>query len=308
VFSRAGVLVRQGAGGISDVPERGDAFGSVVSFGGAGFGQVMAIGAPGEDISGKRDVGAVHQMDANGTTQTAFLHQDVPGVGGTNQAGDRFGSAISWVPSCLGPMMSPVLAVGVPGKDIGGAADAGAVVLHEVEESPVRNRIHFQGAAGGLGDALETGDRVGTALATTGSELLIGVPNEDIGKTVDAGMVIAVRFGCTGEPFSGQLSLLTSRRVHQDSKGVGDTAEKNDRFGSSIGVTHWADYSGHSILVGSPGESVGTVRGAGSVTVFSAQPYVALGAGAVITQNTKGVPDKAETGDGFGSILTVNAQ
>lgn len=308
VFSRAGVLVRQGAGGISDTPERGDAFGSVVSFGGAGFGQVMAIGVPGEDIAGKRDAGAVHQMDSGGTTQTAFVHQDAPGVGGTGQAGDRFGSAISWVPSCLGALMPPILAVGVPGKDIGGATDAGAVVLHEVEESPVRNRIHFQGGAGGLGEVLEAGDRVGAALATTGSELLIGVPSEDIGAQADAGMVIAARFSCTGEAFSGELSLVSSRGVHQNSKGVADTAEKNDRFGSSIGVSHWADYTGHSILVGSPGESVGKVRGAGSVTVFSATPSAALGAGAVITQNTKGVPDKAEAGDGFGSSLAVNVQ
>jgi hypothetical protein len=59
--------------------------------------------------------------------------------------------------------------------------------------------------------------------------------------------------------------------------------------------------------VGSPGESVGRIPGAGSVTVFSANPNVALGAGAVITQNSTGVPDAAEAGDGFGSGLTVMA-
>jgi hypothetical protein len=307
VFSRAGVLVRQGAGGVSDVPETGDGFGSAVSFGGAGFSQVLAIGVPGEDIAGKKDAGAVHQMDTDGVTQTAFVHQNVPRVGGTNQAGDRFGSAISWVPSCLGPQMTPVMAIGVPGKDLGGASNTGAIVLHEVEESPVADRIYFQGPANGFVDAAEAGDAMGSTLATTRSELLIGVPAEDIGKKVDAGMVIVVRFGCTGEPFSGNLGLVSARAVHQNSKGVGDTAEKNDRFGASIGVTGWADFSGNTIVVGSPGESVGKVRGAGSVTVFSANPYAALGAGAVITQNSQGVPDTAETGDGFGSGLAVSA-
>lgn len=307
VFSRAGVLVRQGAGGVADVPESGDAFGSVVSFGGSGFSQVMAIGVPGEDISGKRDAGAVHQMDADAVTQLAFVHQNVARVGGTNQSGDRFGSAISWVPSCLGAMMYPVLAIGVPGKDSGGAANTGAVVLHEVEESPVSDRIYFQGASGGLVDAAEAGDGMGSTLGTTGSELLIGVPNEDIGRVANAGMTIVVKFGCTGEPFSGELGVITARSVHQNSRGVADVAEKNDRFGSSIGVTHWADYSGHSIVIGSVGESVGRVLGAGSVTVFSAKPSAALGAGSVITQNTAGVPDSAEAGDGFGSGLLVNA-
>lgn len=307
VFSRAGVLVRQGAGGVSDTAESGDTFGSVVSFGGAGFSQVMAIGVPGEDLSGKRDAGAVHQMDADAITQLAFVHQNVARVGGTNQSGDRFGSAISWVPSCLGAMMYPVLAIGVPGKDSAGAANTGAVVLHEVELSPVSDRIYFQGVAGGLVDTAEAGDGMGSTLGTTRSELLIGVPNEDVGNVANAGQVIAVRFGCTGEMFSGELGVITARSVHQNSRGVADVAEKNDRFGSSIGVTVWADYEGHSIVIGSVGESVGRVLGAGSVTVFSAQPYAALGAGSVITQNTAGVPDSAEAGDGFGSALLVKA-
>src|SRR6185369_11647957 len=89
------------------------------------------------------------------------------------------------------------LAIGIPGKDVGTEAEAGAV------------RIMYGGAAG-LGatgaqlfdqnaplidDVAEAGDHFGSALAARDfdgdgfADLAIGVPGEDVGAAVDAGAV-----------------------------------------------------------------------------------------------------------------------
>src|SRR5207244_878833 len=108
------------------------------------------------------------------------LSQGSPGVPGTPEAGDRFGAAVApgpGTPTCdqVG-RVSSYLAIGVPGEDLGGRRDAGAVNLQQqVNATAVNatagcqfksvNLLLAQGAGTRLGGAAEAGDRVGAALS-----------------------------------------------------------------------------------------------------------------------------------------------
>ena len=60
----------------------------------------MAIGVPGESISGKSAAGAVHIIygSEDGLTSAGdqLWHQNQSGAAGSAENGDRFGSALAW--------------------------------------------------------------------------------------------------------------------------------------------------------------------------------------------------------------------
>jgi len=130
------------------------------------------------------------------------------------------------------------LAVGIPGEDIDGETNAGAVQV-------------FDGASGGLQDNADefiwsqSGDIVGVAEAndrfgevlTTGdfdadqfTDLVVSAPREDLeGAGVnDAGAVHVIYGGLGG------LSTDDNRLFHQNTTGIDGVAENSDRFGDSL--------------------------------------------------------------------------
>jgi hypothetical protein len=199
----------------------------------------LAVGVPGEDVSGRSDAGAilVFQGTAGGvaSTNAAMITQFTGGVGGTAEPGDRFGATLAegfFQPGPIG------LAVGVPGEDIGGAVDAGALnTLHGSTSGLVGNAtVLFQGAAG-VGGTAESGDRFGAALSDgevffngfdSGSDgdLAVGVPGEDVGGAVDAGAVNVLHGSAGG--------LVGASLFTQDTAGVGGAAESGDEFGAAV--------------------------------------------------------------------------
>ena len=89
------------------------------------------------------------------------------------------------------------LAVGAPGEDIGAIVDAG--VVHVMNGSAAgltaTGSQYWNQNSAGIADAVETGDGFGSTL-TAGDfngdgrdDLAIGAPAEDVGATVDAGVV-----------------------------------------------------------------------------------------------------------------------
>lgn len=186
----------QNSPGAPGVAEAGDRFGAAVTH----FGPV---GVPGEDLGRRKDAGAVQDF-RRATTHSGKPHlgplvtQDTPGVPGTAEAGDQFGASVA-----LGTYdcyERDRVAVGAPGEDLGGKADAGSVTLFESDSCPAT--VLSQGH--GLLGAAEAGDQVGSTLQTlTGDlqledarhdNLLIGAPGEDITagpKTIrDTGRVL----------------------------------------------------------------------------------------------------------------------
>ncbi|MEU1708462.1 FG-GAP and VCBS repeat-containing protein [Streptomyces sp. NPDC005706] len=91
---------------------------------------------------------------------------------------------------------------------------------------------------------------------------------------------------------------------HQNTAGVPGTAEDGDEFGQSLAVgdvngDHYAD-----VLVGSPGEAVGTRSRAGTAVLLRGSASGLTTAKAVgYTQDTAGVPGAVETGDAFGAAV-----
>ena len=131
-------------------------------------------------------------------------------------------------------------------------------------------------------------------------DIAVGAPDENVGAVADAGVVHVLHGSAAG--LTGTGSQYWSQAV----AGILDGVEVGDRFGASLAAGD-VDGGGHADLVaGAPGESVGAVADAGVV-------HVLLGTGAGLAsagnqlwgQNSAGISDSAEAGDGFGSAVAA---
>jgi hypothetical protein len=201
------------------------------------------------------------------------------------------------------------VAIGVPGEDIAGKVDGGAVhVLYGSASGVSGSGSQFwHQDSSGIAGGIETGDRFGEALATGDlnkdgyDDLVVGAPYEDLGAGQANAGAFHVIFGSATKLRSTNSQLWT-----QDSSGIPNGAEANDRFGSSFAIGSFDASSGNDIVVGSPGEGVGSAANAGAVHVIrgSASGLVSTGA-QLWTQDSAGISFFAEAGDGFGSSLAA---
>ncbi|MFG3404518.1 trypsin-like serine protease [Streptomyces sp. NPDC048142] len=268
-----------------------------VDFNGDGHRDV-AVADPKATVAGATGAGLVRVVYGNGAGVSELV-QGGPGVNGGPEAGDGFGTALATVDYNADGYTD--LVVGVPNEDIGKVADAGAVQI--VYGSPAglgkgRGGTWFeQGRGSGalLGSASEAKDYMGFSLAagntSTGEPyILIGMPGEDLGATVDAGSTIYVRGG-------------TSVAVHQDKDGVPGAAEAGDQFGYSVAG------SPNHIAIGVPSEAIGTVAKTGSIQILRHE----LNADKIpapvksVHQDTAGISGAVEANDLFGKALSMTS-
>jgi hypothetical protein len=229
-------------------------------FDGDGF-EDLAIGYPGEDVGGVFDAGAVNVIygSANKLTSGAnrYINQDIVGVQGAAEAGDRFGAAL--VTGDFNGDGYDDLAVGVPGEDVGAVRSAGAVNVFYGSAgfglTSDGDDLWHQDASGVL-DAAEGGDAFGESLAVGDfngdgyDDLAIGVPGENVGGVVDAGAVSVLPGGVGG------LTSAGDQFWHQDKAGVLDSAESDDRFGSSLAAGDFNGDGRDDLAIGVPDEDV----------------------------------------------------
>jgi hypothetical protein len=131
-------------------------------------------------------------------------------------------------------------------------------------------------------------------------DIAVGVPGESVGSIISAGAV-NVLFG-SGTGLSGAGSQL----FHQDVAGIGSTAEVNDSFGGALAVGDFNGDGFDDLAIGVPGESVGTVQGAGAVNVLFGSASGLTGAGSqLFTQDNVGVGRAAAEFDFFASALAA---
>ncbi len=255
----------QQGGSLLDAPETNDGFGTSLAAGDFDGDDIadLAIGAPYESIiygTGMYTLaGAVHVLYGTssglGTSDDQFWNMgsatDVcPGCAELPAGGDYFGLSLA-----AGDFNGDsVLVIGVPFRELPaelgepGVQDAGAIVF--LSGSPL-NAIdgayyqhHFAISSQDPFKA-EATDLFGKVLAFGNfngdeySDLVMGTPNEDLGKITDAGIVQVT-------PGSNSfLDLFGTQVWHQNVLDVEDDAEPFDRFGAALGAS------------GEPGAGVG---------------------------------------------------
>jgi hypothetical protein len=281
-------LTAAGATMLPSPAQPGDQFGASVAV----SGNTLWVGAPGTDVDGTANTGAVYRYSiaANGqATLQGSTTEATLGIPGTLQANARFGEVLS--PSAGGVM------VGVPGRDIGSAKDAGQLVRLKLSAAnAVTAEIWTQNTPGVPGNA-EAGDRFGATVSVNG--YLVGVPGEDIGAVKDAGVVQIFRFGDLAEKME-PASLYT-----QDSRGVPGAVEAGDQFGAAVSVGLFDCQEVFSMAIGSPGEDLGRATNAGSVTLIRLPSENSPPCPARLLRQGRGLPGAAETGDAVGKTLAA---
>ena len=259
--SEATVLSQSGA--VAGAAESGDRFGAAIAFGSAG---TVLVGAPGEDVGTVADAGAVVSISPSGAS--AIFSQDSAGMGGVAEAGDRFGAAISHLPGLDSDGYR--VAIGAPGEDVGGVRDAGVVGFlgGRSRTSPPRPLAQIVGQdTTGVPGIAERGDRFGAVLAPWVHlhelDLLVGVPEEDVGKLTDAGAVTALSM----PPIESTSQRVAGRVLTQATRYAAGIPEIGDRLGATVTTTGYdpedEDSGYDSVYAGAPGEDLAGVIDAG---------------------------------------------
>ena len=214
------------------------------------------------------------------------------------------------------------LAVGASGETTNGKSGAGLVQVFYGSEAGLltdQGQVFTQETSHVPGSS-ETNDHFGAALAAGDldgdgfDDLAIGVPYEDIGEVVDAGMVVLLFGSASGLSGTGALEWDQSN-LPTKSPGCGsdvsESPETADHFGYSVAIGAPAGFT-HRLVIGVPGED-GFLFGqgdAGEVVELSFYDWVAHPRGETCNSfqdnfATCSGADGAEGGDQFGRAVAA---
>jgi hypothetical protein len=289
----------------ADVPDRGAPVPS--DFNGDGFSD-LAVGVRGEGVGGVSDTGAVNVLYGTGVGLDDVGNQfwDQEGTGSaSNGVDDGFGFAAASGDFDRDGFAD--LAVGVPGKEVGGVALAGAVsvlygspagLLAAGSQQWDQNSANVEGDAG-------TEDFFGWSVATGDfnrdgfDDLAVGIPGEMVGGEDSAGAVSIL----LGSPAG--LTATGDQLWHQDSTDVNNAAEAGDQFGLAVGT---GDFDGNGfadLAVGAPTENLNDGADAGGVNVlYGSAAGLIADDDDFWNQGVAGIKQKVEPGDWFGYRVT----
>ena len=164
------------------------------------------------------------------------------------------------------------LAVGIPGRAVGGDPGAGAVGMLYGTASGLTSAASFlfsqdtgliDGAAEPLdhfGKALAAGDFDGDGLV----DLAVSTPDEEVGDAEGAGLIHILFGGITSITSSG------SQMITEDD--IGGTAKLNEHFGAALASGDFNRDGYDDLAVGAPGEDFVTIESAGIVFVLKGTP------------------------------------
>ncbi|MGN9794773.1 FG-GAP repeat domain-containing protein [Streptomyces sp. OZ13] len=192
-------------------------------------------------------------------------------------------------------------AIADPEATVNGKTRAGLV---HIVYGGGKGTLQLSQETAGVPGGAENEDQYGFALAVYDadadgcSDLAVGIPYEDL-ETPDAGLVQIIYGSATG--------LLGGRAVREHKQGathsLGGGDETGDWTGYALAAGKAAGGSSY-LLIGAPGEDIGTVPDTGAFFYVSADATTAHG-NHQDTETAGAVPGVAETDDRFGSTLVA---
>jgi hypothetical protein len=297
-------LVVPASARVADAKTKAD----VSDFDGDGFADLV-IAAPGETVGGVTRAGLISVLYSSKTGP----------VVSSNDSWDRASEGIEGGPhtdASLGVALASGdfdddgyddLAVGAPGDTAGARKEAGTVTVIGGSEHGLGgsdDRLLSQNTSGIDGDP-EAGDHFGAALASGDfdddgyDDLAIGTPDEEVRGKKEAGTVTVVYGSETG------LRPDHSRVLTEGADGLFGTIETEDGFGQALAAGNLDGDSNDDLVIGAPGESVGTKKSSGTVVVlFGTDSGLRPSYSQALTQGVS-APGTAESGDRFGEALAL---
>ncbi|MER0241084.1 S1 family peptidase [Streptomyces sp. HSW2009] len=192
------------------------------------------------------------------------------------------------------------IAIGDPKATVGGKASAG--VIRVVYGDGKGTAEITQDLDWVPGDA-EADDWFGEVIDAVDhdedgcTDLVVGVPAEDLGSAVDAG-VVDVLHGARGGIGTGAATLHLEQGTGSGAVAAA-ASQSGDRMGHAVAAGRTSAGEPY-LLIGVPGQNSGSLAKAGMVFYLRGKTNTS------VTQNSPNVPGGDEAGDGFGTSVAAD--
>ncbi len=174
------------------------------------------------------------------------------------EAGDRFGWSLVFgyfnesigLKNNNGLVAYADLIIGAPNEDVGAVIDAG--MIHEFHGSLGGLVFASDWTQGNISDLVETGDLFGFSLAAGdfdgdfNSDLVVGVPFEDIVTVVDGGAVNIIYGTSSG------LTSAGNQTISQNTAGIFGVVEPGDLFGFAVATGRLNTDAYEDVIISTP--------------------------------------------------------
>jgi hypothetical protein len=300
----------QDATDVNGSAEASDRFGTALAagdFDADGYAD-LAVGVPYEDWSGASE-GGVQVMYGTPTGPGVVSPDDElwtpgeAGAAGVLQDNSHCGAALA-----VGDFDADGyddLAIGCEGYEVGGATDAGAVLLVYGSATGLDDSELWSQDTPGVTGGAEAGDWFGRRLSAGDydgdgyDDLAVGAPREDYGSFTDNGVVHILYGSSTG------VTDVNNALLSQDAGSVVfGTPQDFDSWGEALTSGDYDDDGVDDLAVGGFYDSDPGVTQAGQVNVFYGSLFgPSLASDQWFHQDTPGIADSAEAFDRFGYSL-----